>query len=353
MVVAVTRTDLSVAHLRAAARRAATARQGLRILAIAHVLEGHGRRDAAQACGMDRQTLRDWVYRYNEAGLEGLADRPRSGRPACLSKAERVDVEGWVEQGADLATDGVVRFRRCDLRDRIAGRFGVYLHERSVGKLLRDLNFRRLSVRPLHPKTDPVAQESFKTNFADLVREALPANAAGKPVEIWFQDEARVGQQGTLTRIWAKRGTCPRALKDRRFNWTYLFGAICPARGAGSAVVMPTVNVEAMNHHLAAISSAVSVGAIAVLVVDRAGWHRSRKLIVPDNIVMLPLPPYAPELNPVENIWAYLRGNQLAHTVWDTYAAIEQACCNAWNGLMRLPDVIRSIGERHWATVKT
>lgn len=111
---------------------------------------------------MDRQTLRDWVHRYNEAGIEGLADRPRSGRPACLSKAERVQVEGWVEQGADLATDGVVRFRRCDLRDRIAGRFGVYLHERSVGKLLRELNFRRLSVRPLHPNTDPAAQETFK-----------------------------------------------------------------------------------------------------------------------------------------------------------------------------------------------
>jgi transposase len=134
----------------------------LRILAIAHVLEGRGRREAAQACGMDRQTLRDWVHRYNEAGIEGLADRHRSGRPACLTKAEQAEVAGWVEQGADLATDGVVCFRRCDLRDRIAGRFGVYLHERSVGKLLRQLNFRRLSVRPLHPKTDLAAQETFK-----------------------------------------------------------------------------------------------------------------------------------------------------------------------------------------------
>jgi transposase len=154
--------DLSVAELRVAARRAATTRQGLRILAIALVLEGHDRRQAAQTCGMDRQTLRDWVHRYNEAGIEGLADRRRSGRPASLTKAEQAEVEGWVEQGADLATDGVVRFRRSDLRDRIAGRFGVYLHERSVGKLLRKLAFRRLSVRPLHPKTDLEAQETFK-----------------------------------------------------------------------------------------------------------------------------------------------------------------------------------------------
>ena len=105
------------------------------------------------------------------------------------------------------------------------------------------------------------------------MRQALAGRAGGKSVEIWFQDEARVGQQGTLTRIWAKRGTRPRALKDRRFNWTYLFGAICPARGVGSAVVLPTVNIDAMNHHLAAISTSVSADAIAVLVVDRAGWH--------------------------------------------------------------------------------
>jgi transposase len=175
MAVAVTRTELSVAELRAAARRAASTRQGLRILAIALVLEGHGRRAAAQACGMDRQTLRDWVHRYNEAGIEGLADRPRSGRPASLSKAERAEVEGWVEQGADLATDGVVRFRRSDLRDRIAGRFGVYLHERSVGKLLRTLDFRRLSVRPLHPKTDLEAQETFKKTSPTWCARRSPA----------------------------------------------------------------------------------------------------------------------------------------------------------------------------------
>jgi len=140
-------------------------------------------------------------------------------------------------------------------------------------------------------------------------------------------------------------------LKDRRFNWTYLFGAICPARGAGSAVVMPTVNVEAMNHHLAAISTAVSAGAIAVLVVDRAGWHRSRKLMVPDNIVLLPLPPYSPELNPVENIWQYLRANWLAISVFDSYDDIVDACCNAWNFFANDPDVVASITNRNWARV--
>lgn len=158
----ITRTDMSAAELRAAARASADAKQALRILAIAMALDGFSRAEAAGLCGMDRQTLRDWIHRYNEEGLNGLADRARSGRPASLSWVEQGKVASWVEQGADLARDGVVRFRRADLRNRIAAEFGVELHERSVGKLLRRLNFRRLSVRPRHPQSDPAAQEAFK-----------------------------------------------------------------------------------------------------------------------------------------------------------------------------------------------
>ena len=160
--VAITRTDMSVADLRAAAKRSANAKQASRILAIAMVLDGFSREEAARLCGMDRQTLRDWVHRYNKEGLDGLVDRARSGRPASLSWVEQGKLASWVEEGADLARDGVVRFRRADLRDRIAAEFGFTLHERSVGKLLRRLDFRRLSVRPLHPQSDPEAQETFK-----------------------------------------------------------------------------------------------------------------------------------------------------------------------------------------------
>ena len=116
---------------------------------------------------------------------------------------------------------------------------------------------------------------------------ALPATAEGKPVEVWFQDEARVGQQGTLTRVWAKRGTRPRALRDRRYTWAWLFGAVCPERGTGAAVVLPHVNVGAMDAHLAEISRRVAEGAHAVLVLDRAGWHTSPRLRVPDGTVKL------------------------------------------------------------------
>jgi len=109
---------------------------------------------------------------------------------------------------------------------------------------------------------------------------------------------------------------------------------------------------QSASTNLAEISQCVSVSAIALLILDGAGWHSSPQLIVPDNIVLLPLPPYAPELNSTENIWEYLRGNCLSHCVWDTYEAIVDACCDAWNTLMATPDVIASIGTREWAQVR-
>ena len=112
-----------------------------------------------------------------------------------------------------------------------------------------------------------------------------------------------MGQQGTLTRVWAKRGTRPRAVRDTRYQWAYIVGAVCPGRSATAALVLPYADTEAMNLHLTEIARAVAPGAHAVLVLDGAGWHGSGDLKVPDNISLLTLPPYAPELNPVENVW--------------------------------------------------
>jgi DDE superfamily endonuclease len=181
------------------------------------------------------------------------------------------------------------------------------------------------------------------------VREALPEQARGRPIEVWFQDEARVGQQGTLTRIWARRGTRPRAPRDRRYAWAYLFGAVCPERAAGVGLVLPYVNADAMRLHLAEIGRHVAPGAHAIVILDRAGWHVAAELAIPDNLTLLPLPPYSPELNPVENVWEYLRQNHLSLCVWADYAAIVETCCQAWNALMDMPGRITSITRREWA----
>jgi len=162
MSVAVKRLDLSASELRQAAKGLRDATQVRRVLALALVLEGASRTEAATACGMDRQTLRDWVHRYNAEGIEGLLDRVAPGRTPLLTPVQEAELKAIVLAGPDLAHDGVVRWRRIDLQRVIGERFAVRLHERTVGKILVKLGFKRLSVRPQHPASDPQAQAAFK-----------------------------------------------------------------------------------------------------------------------------------------------------------------------------------------------
>lgn len=152
-------------------------------------------------------------------------------------------------------------------------------------------------------------------------------------------------------RQWARRGSRPRQPADQRYDSAYLFGAICPARGTGAALALPYADTEAMQLHLDEIARTVAKGAHAVLLLDRAGWHTTHNLIVPKNISLIFLPSRAPELNPVENVWQYLRRNWLSNRVFDTYEAIINAACDAWRRLLTQPDIITSIGTRHWAHV--
>ena len=132
------------------------------MLALAMVLEGSDRTTAAKTCGMDRQTLRDWVHRYNAEGLAGLRNRTSPGAKPKLTAAQKMELARLVEAGPDRAVHGVVRWRRADLRDELKRRLGVELHERSVGRILAELGYRRLSVRPRHREADEDAQEAFK-----------------------------------------------------------------------------------------------------------------------------------------------------------------------------------------------
>jgi transposase len=158
----VTWQELSVGELRLRASRCRDGRLACRILAIAHVLDGTSRTEAATQCGMDRQTLRDWVHRYNASGIAGLSDAPRSGRPSALSNEQMEELKGLVLAGPDLAKDGVVRWRCIDLQSVIKDRWNVVIHERTVGKLLRRMGLTRLQPRPYHPKKDADAQAAFK-----------------------------------------------------------------------------------------------------------------------------------------------------------------------------------------------
>ena len=162
MAVEMTRTELSAADLRREAARVRDAKALRRMLALALVLDGRTRTDAAESCGMDRQTLRDWVHRYNVEGLAGLIDRPLPGRTPMLSTEQMNALAAIVEAGPDPETDGVVRWRRIDLCAVVERRFGIRVAERTMSSILRRLGFAKLSARPRHRQSNPEAQELDK-----------------------------------------------------------------------------------------------------------------------------------------------------------------------------------------------
>lgn len=167
---------------------------------------------------------------------------------------------------------------------------------------------------------------------------------------MWFLDEARIGQTGRVGRRWYARGVRPRGMRDLRHQAVYLFGAVCPARDTGVALVLPTVSAAAMQAMLDELSQTVTPGAQAVVIMDRAGWHIAGELDVPDNLTPIFLPPYSPELNAIERVWLYLRERFLSHRVWRTYDDILDACCQAWNALVDETGRIRSLCSLDWAT---
>ena len=230
------RNDFDSVSLRRLAKRTRDATQSRRLLALAEVYDGGSRTDASRIGGVGLQIIRDWVLRFNARGLDGLVDGKSPGAPSKLNADHRRALAEVVEAGPVPAVDGVVRWRRKDLARWLLETFAISLDETTVGRELKALGFAKISARPRHYAQNELAVEAFKRNFpAELakIRARLPK---GVEIELWWQDEARIGQKNKLTRRWARRGTRPRAPRDQRTEWAYIFGAICPAKGKGAGL---------------------------------------------------------------------------------------------------------------------
>ena len=183
------------------------------------------------------------------------------------------------------------------------------------------------------------------------LREALKAAAAahpGKRLQLWFEDEARVGNKGRVCHRWWTKGERATAICDQRYDWAYIFSAVRPATGEDFTLVLPAVSARAMDLFLGKFAQTLPEDAHAAIALDGAGWHGTAALHVPDNITLVPLPPYSPELNPVERVWLYLRERHLSHRLLDDYDAILEACCQAWEHLTKTKTLIQSLTSYPW-----
>ncbi|MDO4251406.1 MAG: IS630 family transposase [Moraxella sp.] len=168
-----------------------------------------------------------------------------------------------------------------------------------------------------------------------------------KDVDIWFQDETRIGQQGSITRVWHYKGQRPDVVKQQQFLSTYIYGAICPKTGQSAGLVLPYANSECMKLHLQEISKNIAQGRHAVLVVDGALWHQEQYNL--PNVTLLKLPPYSPELSPIEQVWQYIKQHWLSNHSFDSYDDIVDSACRAWLKFSEQLDVVKSITARSWA----
>jgi transposase len=187
----------------------------------------------------------------------------------------------------------------------------------------------------------------LKKELPECLAAAAKAHP-GKRIRLFFQDEARFGQKGRACRRWWLRGCRPTGPVDQRYTFVYAFAAVEPATGCDFCLVLPAVSTVAMSEFLRRFSATLAKDEHAVMVLDGAGWHTSHDLAVPSNLSLLRLPPYSPELNPVERIWLYLRERHLSHRLHESYRAILDAVCAAWCQLT--PERLRSLCNYPWIT---
>ena len=268
------------------------------------------------------------------------------GRKAQLTLSQEVEFKRLFElKQAESEGGSLTGYDACLL---LAAHF-TPLSQSSAYRLLHKVGLSWITGRDIHPKHNAEAQADFKKNFIDTVVQSIPKNIELKQVDVWFQDEARVGQRGTTSRVWAAKGTRPRLIRQQQFNYAHVFGAICPATGEAVGLVMPKMNTEAMQHHLTEIAKHIAEGRHAVVVMDRAPWHMTKKISLPDNLSIIPLPSTSPELNPVEQVWAWLRRHYWSNRQLLDYNAIVDAACDAWVNFANNPKNVSSIGTRSWA----
>jgi transposase len=331
----------SLERLQEAARQYRQGRTWPRVQAVVLAKQGDTAPEIARALGVSRRAVQAWVAAYNRGGLEALPDRTHPGRAPTLPRAE----EGRFLQRIDAPPrpeDGVCTLRGADIRRILEREFDAHYSLDGVYKLLHRLGYRSLMPRPQHEEANPELQAIFQEVVLDQI-QAIEEAHPGEAVQVWHEDEARFGQQGTLTRVWARRGSRPRRVRQNGRTSLSVLTAACAAVGAVAGLIVPELNTEVVNLFLEQLSGQLAVGVHAVLLWDGAGYHTGKGLVVPSNVSLIHLPPYSPELNPVENLWHYLRAHHWSNRIYRDYEDLLEAATETWRKVCMEPEKIRSI----------
>ena len=318
----------------------------VKLLALHHFQNGKTIRDVSELVLSDEKTVGIWIKRFVDFDYEGLIEKAGRGRKPRLLPQDEEAFKIELDQAQESRNGGSLN--GTDIQKLLEDKFDCCYSLSGIYTLLDRLGIVWITGRSKHPKSDPEAIEEFKKNFPEEVNK-IQVNNSNKNIEVWWQDEARVGQRGTLSRQWATKGTRPRVVRQQQFLSTYIFGAVCPEKDKGCGLILPEANSGMMQLHLNEISKKVDKDCHAILMMDRAGWHTTEALEIPDNISLCPLPAYSPELNPVEQVWQQLRRTYLSYRVFKDYEDIVDSCSKAWNCFCDEDGVIEKLCTRSWA----
>lgn len=309
--------------------------------AVILAIQGRSAKEIAEALSCSQRAAQKWITRYNQGGPEALQEQPRSGRPLRFSGPEVARFVERIEAGP-RPEEGRSTFYGHDYQRILRDEFGVVLSLQAVYDLLHRLGFSSLMPRPQHKDADEDLQACFREVVVEQV-QAIRDDHPDERVDVYFEDEARMGQQGTLCRVWARTGSRPHGVRQTQYSYLYVFTAACASTGHACGLMSPVLNVEAVNLFLDQFARELPEGVHAVLIWDGAGYHTSSRLVVPPRVSLIQLVPYSPELNPVENLWHYLRSHYWSLQVYANYELMEEAAMDAWRRVCLVPESVRSI----------
>jgi len=311
----------SLAQLQVLADAIPQKRSWKRVQAVILAKQGWTASHIAQSLGCSTRSVKNWVAQYNRGGIEALREGPRPGRPRSLDPEHYPRLRRRLD-APPTPEDGVCALRAADVRRILEREFGVLMGRQAVYDLLHRLGYSDLMPRPHHEDASPEVQEFFKEIVVEQI-DAIVADHPTEQVRVYFQDEARFGTQGTITRVWARKGSRPRAVRQNGREWLYVLMAVCAATGTASALIMPELNTAVVNLFLEQLARDLPDRVHAVLIWDGAGFHSGKGLVVPGNVSLIRLPPYSPELNPIENLWHYLRSHHWSNREYEGYKALQ------------------------------
>ena len=332
---------LPIEELKRLERNEKNADRARRLRIVILAIEGWTAPAIGMAVGLSRRICQRWVYRYNDLGWEGLDDRRGRKPQSPLTPEQEAAIHLRIESGPN-DKDEVCSLRGKDFQRILADEFGLLRSLSAVYHLLHRLGYSYLRPRPRHRKADRAAIEAFRQQWPEKLK-AIAAEHPGKRLRVYFQDESRFGQQGTTTNVWAKKGSRPSALRQTEYEYLWVLGAVCPETGHAEGLLSPQLNTKIINIFLQQFSQTIPAEEYGVMVWDGAGFHTSKQLKVPDHVTLVPLPAYSPELNPIENLWHYLKRHFWSNRAYQDYDALEEAAMAAWQRAVLDTELMKTV----------